>query len=91
MPPSPDLTFDAHSIQMSSEKGKLFEHSLHTGFPQLGHSLVEVWELHREQILFFISIISALKAKNISHHLIFLIKYIFKKYEVYHSERDDII
>ena len=91
MPPSPDLTFDAHSIQMSSEKGKLFEHSLHTGFPQLGHSLVEVWELHREQILFFISIISVLKAKNISHHLIFLIKYIFKKYDVYDNERDDII
>jgi hypothetical protein len=76
---------------MSSEKGKLFEHSLHTGFPQLGHSLVEVWELHREQILFFISIISILKAKNISHHVIFLIKYIFKKHDVYDSERDDII
>ena len=66
MPPSPDLTFDAHSIQISSEKGKLFEHSLHIGFPQLGHSFVEVWELHREQILFFIRIISVLKAKNIS-------------------------
>jgi hypothetical protein len=79
MPPSPDLTFDAHSMQISSEKGKLFEHSLHTGFPQLGHSFVEVWELHREQILFFISIISVLKAKNISHHHIFLSGYIFKK------------
>lgn len=76
MPPSPDLTFDAHSIQISSEKGKLFEHSLHTGFPQLGHSFVEVSELHREQILYFISIISDLKAKNISHHLNFLSNYI---------------
>lgn len=54
-------------MQISSEKGKLFEQSLHTGFPQLGHSFVEVCELHREQILFFINIISALKAKNISH------------------------
>ena len=54
-------------MQISSEKGKLFEQSLHTGFPQLGHSFVEVCELHREQILFFIIIISALKAKNISH------------------------
>jgi len=48
------LTFDAHSIQMSSEKGKLFMHSLHTGFVQLGQSLVDVCELHKEQILFFI-------------------------------------
>jgi hypothetical protein len=54
-------------MQISSEKGKLFEQSLHTGFPQLGHCFVEVCELHREQILFFIIIISALKAKNISH------------------------
>jgi hypothetical protein len=61
MPPSPDLTFDAHSIQISSEKGKLFEHSLHTGFPQLGQSFVEVCELHKEQILFFITIISVLE------------------------------
>ena len=62
-------------MQISSEKGKLFEQSLHTGFPQLGHSFVEVCELHREQILFFINIISALKAKNISHSLNFLINY----------------
>jgi hypothetical protein len=61
MPPNPDLTFDAHSIQISSEKGKLFEHSLHTGFPQLGQSFVEVCELHKEQILFFITIISVLE------------------------------
>jgi hypothetical protein len=61
MPPSPALTFDAHSIQISSEKGKLFEHSLHTGFPQLGQSFVEVCELHKEQILFFITIISGLE------------------------------
>jgi hypothetical protein len=61
MPPNPDLTFDAHSIQISSEKGKLFEHSLHTGFPQLGQSFVEVCELHKEQILFFITLISVLE------------------------------
>jgi hypothetical protein len=61
MPPSPALTFDAHSIQISSEKGKLFEHSLQTGFPQSGQSLVEVSELHKEQILFFITIISGLE------------------------------
>lgn len=61
MPPSPALTLDAHSIQISSEKGKLFEHSLHTGFPQLGQAFVEVCELHKEQILFFITIISALE------------------------------
>jgi hypothetical protein len=61
MPPSPALTLDAHSIQISSEKGKLFEHSLHTGFPQLGQSFVEVCELHKEQILFFITIISVLE------------------------------
>ncbi len=89
MPPSPDLTFDAHSIQISSEKGKLFEHSLHTGFPQLGHSFVVVWELHREQILFFIRIISPLKAKNISHHQIFPIRCIFKKYEIHNSGGDN--
>jgi hypothetical protein len=58
-------------MQISSEKGKLFEQSLHTGFPQLGHSFVEVCELHSEQMLFFINIISALKAKNISHVLSF--------------------
>ncbi len=66
-------------MQISSEKGKLFEQSLHTGFPQLGQSFVEVWELHREQILFFINVISALKAKNISHNLNFLINYILEK------------
>jgi hypothetical protein len=60
MPPSPALTFDAHSIQISSEKGKLFIHSLHTGFLQLGQSLVEVCELHKEQILFFIIVITGL-------------------------------
>lgn len=67
-------------MQISSEKGKLFEQSLHTGFPQLGHSLVEVCELHREQILFFMNIISALKAKNISHSFNSLISYIPEKY-----------
>ena len=77
-------------MQISSEKGKLFEQSLHTGFPQLGHSLVEVCELHREQILFFINIISALKAKNISHNLNFLINYILEKSDVFNSDRDDI-
>jgi len=50
MPPSPALTFDAHSTQMSSEKGKLLMHSLHTGLPQLGQSLVVVCELHKKQI-----------------------------------------
>ena len=79
MPPSPDLTFDAHSIQISSEKGKLFEQSLHTGFPQLGHSFVEVCELHNEQMLFFIIIISTLKAKNISHYLTLPINVMLKK------------
>jgi hypothetical protein len=61
MPPSPALTFDAHSTQMSSENGKLFMHSLHTGLPQLGHSLVVVCELHKEQILPFIIIIMGLE------------------------------
>ena len=61
MPPSPALTFDAHSIQISSEKGKLFEHSLQTGFPQSGQSFVAVCELHKEQILFFITISSGLE------------------------------
>jgi hypothetical protein len=61
MPPSPALTFDAHSIQISSENGKLFMHSLHTGFLQLGQSLVVVCELHKEQILFFIIIIRSLE------------------------------
>ena len=55
MPPSPALTFDAHSIQISSEKGSL------QGFPQSGQSFVEVSELHKEQILFFITIISGLE------------------------------
>src|ERR671924_623269 len=91
MPPSPDLTFDAHSIHMSSEKGKLFEHSLHTGFPQLGHSFVEVWELHKEQILFFIIIISTLKAKNISNHLLLLVKYLFNESDVHNYEWDKIV
>ena len=71
---------------MSSEKGKLFEHSLHTGFPQLGHSFVEVWELHKEQILFFIIIISTLKAKNISNHLIFLVRYLFNESDVHNMK-----
>ena len=71
---------------MSSEKGKLFEHSLHTGFPQLGHSFVEVWELHKEQILFFIIIISTLKAKNISNHLIFLARYLFNESDVHNMK-----
>ena len=61
MPPNPALTFEAHSTQMSSEKGKLFEHSLHTGLPQLGQSLVAVCELHKKQILFFITIIMGLE------------------------------
>jgi hypothetical protein len=46
---------------MSSEKGKLFMHSLHTGFVQLGQSLVDVCELHKEQILFFIIMNSGLE------------------------------
>jgi len=58
MPPNPALTLDAHSIQISSEKGKLFIHSLHAGFPQLGHSLVDVSELQREQISYFMNLIS---------------------------------
>ena len=67
MPPRPALTFDAHSIHRSSENGKLFTHSLHTGFPQFGHSLVDVSVLHNVQILFFIIIITPSKAKSISH------------------------
>jgi len=61
MPPNPALTFEAHSIQISSEKGKLFMHSLPTGFPQLGQSLVGVCKLHKEQILFFIIMNSGLE------------------------------
>jgi hypothetical protein len=61
MPPSPALTFDAHSTQMSSEKGKLFVQFLHTGLPQLGQSLVVVCELHKKQMLFFIIIIMGLE------------------------------
>src|SRR4026208_418514 len=67
IPPRPALTFDAHSIHRSSENGKLFTHSLHTGFPQLGHSFVDVCVLHKVQILFFIIIITVSKAKSISH------------------------